>query len=121
MNIHDEYIKKAYKEIDKLTADIEKKKIRITDLKATIKQHESEKARDSQFSESLMKLMSDNGIVSDNDRKTILLKFEELMLNKKSENFEADETVISVKITENNNSSSVNYKNPAYLYKPTDN
>ena len=29
MSLHDDFIKKAYKEIDKLTADIEKKKSRI--------------------------------------------------------------------------------------------
>ena len=53
MNIHEDFIKKANKEIEKLTAGIEKKKARIAELKSEIKKHEAEKARDNDFSADL--------------------------------------------------------------------
>ena len=59
MNIHDGFIKKANREISKLSSDIEKKKSRIAELRSDIKKHEAEKARDSEFSERVIKLMSD--------------------------------------------------------------
>ncbi len=80
MNIHDEFIRKTDKEIDKLTADVEKKKARIAELRSAIKIHEAERAEDNEFSDKVMKLLNDNGINSDDDRKMILSKFEELML-----------------------------------------
>ena len=136
MNIHEEFIKKANKEIDKLTADIEKKKARIAELRSAIKQHESEKARDSEFSDRVMKLLSDNGVNSDEDRKTVFSKFEEFMLEiemEKSENIKADEMTTSPEISSptatptvesnkniNTNTSAV-YHNPSYPYKPTGN
>ena len=62
MSLHDDFIKKAYKEIDKLTADIEKKKSRIVELRASIKKHETDRTRDSEFSDTILRLLSDNGI-----------------------------------------------------------
>ena len=47
MNIHDGFIKKANREISKLSSDIEKKKSRIAELRSDIKKHEAEKASDS--------------------------------------------------------------------------
>ena len=136
MNIHDEFIRKANREIDKLTAEVEKKKARIAELKSAIKTHETEKARDSEFSDSLIKLLSDNGVTSDEDRKAVLSKFEEFMLEReieKSENPQTEETADSsenreiknsfaVKSSENTNTApTTNYQNPTYPYKPTGN
>lgn len=136
MNIHDEFIKKANREIDKLTADVEKKKARIAELRLAIKTHEAEKTRDSEFSDNLIKLMSDNGVTSDEDRKAVLSKFEEFMLEReigKSENPTTEETVVlsesseienNTAVTSNENTNAaqtVRYQNPAYPYKPTGN
>lgn len=128
MNIHEEFIKKANKEIDKLTADIEKKKARIAELRSAIKQHESEKARDSEFSDKVMKLLSDNGVNSDEDRKTVFSKFEEFMLEmeiEKSENQEIKESYAAqagtdseINIRTSITADNVNYANP---YKPAGN
>ena len=63
MSLHDDFIKKAYKEIEKLTADIEKKKSRIVELRASIKKHEADRTRDSEFSDTILRLLSDNGIL----------------------------------------------------------
>lgn len=46
MSNYDELIKKAQREIEKLTADIEKKKTRITELKEAIKKYEARKVRE---------------------------------------------------------------------------
>lgn len=136
MNIHEDFIKKANKEIDKLTADIEKKKARIAELKSDIKKHEAERTRDSEFSDKVMKLLSNNGVNSDEDRKIVFSKFEEFMLElemEKSENAQAEETAVSPQnadpaitaqagINENVRSGTPTaYQNPAYPYKPTDN
>ncbi|MDD6489220.1 MAG: hypothetical protein PUG48_05335 [Clostridia bacterium] len=136
MNIHDEFIKKANREIDKLTVDVEKKKARIAELRSAIKIHETEKTRDSEFSDNLIKLMSDNGVTSDEDRKAVLSKFEEFMLEmeiEKSENPQTEKVTVSSENIGNKNSSTVkssgntnasstaNYQNPTYPYKPTDN
>lgn len=136
MNIHDEFIKKANREIDKLTADVEKKKARIAELRSEIKTHEAEKTRDSEFSDNLIKLMSDNGVTSDEDRKAVLSKFEEFMLEReieKSENQPTEETVVLSESNETENNTTVTsgentntaptvrYQNPAYPYKPTGN
>lgn len=77
MSIHDEIIKKAQKEIEKLTADIEKRKARIAELKATIKQHEAQKAHDLQFSDNVLELMNSHGLESEEDRKAVLAKMQE--------------------------------------------
>ena len=134
MNVHEDFIRKANREIDKLTADIEKKKARIAELKAAIKQHEAEKARDSEFSDKVMKLLSDNGVNSDEDRKTVFSKFEEFMLElemEKTENAQAEETAaapenadpantVQTEINENVSSgTSTVYQNPQYPYRTT--
>ena len=77
MNIYDEKIKKAKKEIDKLTADIEKKKNRITELRAELKQLEVEKANQKNFNSDLLKALDKNGITSDEDRQAILAQIME--------------------------------------------
>ena len=134
MGIYDEKIKKANREIEKLLADIEKKKVRIAKLRADIKQYETDKARDNEFSDSLLKLMSENGITSDEDRKAVLSKVEDLMIEmemEKSEttpdtdqsdltktaasaNMPTAETVIN-----NNTDITAGYQNTSYSYKPT--
>ena len=134
MGIYDEKIKKANREIEKLLADIEKKKARVSKLRAEVKQYEAERARDSEFSDKVMKLLSENGVNSDEDRKTVFSKFEEFMLEmemEKSENTQAEETAATsanadpattsqAEINENVSSgTSAAYQNPAYPYKPT--
>lgn len=134
MGIYDDKIKKANREIEKLLADIEKKKVRIAKLRADIKQYETDKARDNEFSENLLKLMSENGITSDEDRKAVLSKVEDLMIEmemEKSEttpdtdqsdltktaasaNMPTAETVIN-----NNTDITAGYQNTSYSYKPT--
>ena len=79
MSNYDELIKKAQKEIEKLTAGIEKSKTRIAELRATIKEYEAKKAKDLQFSDTLLELMSLNGVTSDTDRKAVLEKMEEFL------------------------------------------
>ena len=44
-------------------------KARIAELQGQIKQHESAKVRDTKFSDIMLEMMSDNGIVSEDDRK----------------------------------------------------
>ena len=134
MGIYDEKIKKANREIEKLLADIEKKKARVSKLRAEIKQYETDRARDNEFSENLIKLMSENGITSDEDRKAVLSKVEDLMIEmemEKSEttpdtdqpdltktaasaNMPTAETVIN-----NNTDITAGYQNTSYSYKPT--
>ena len=79
MSNYDELIKKAQREIEKLTAGIEKSKTRIAELRATIKEYEAKKAKDMQFSDTLLELMSLNGVTSDTDRKAVLEKMEEFL------------------------------------------
>ena len=136
MGIYDDKIKKANREIEKLLADIEKKKARIAKLRADIKQYETDRARDNEFSENLLKLMSENGITSDEDRKAVLSKVEDLMIEmememEKSEttpdtdqpdltktaasaNMPTAETVIN-----NNTDITAGYQNTSYSYNPT--
>ena len=136
MNIHDEFIKKANREIEKLNAEVEKKKARIAELRAQIKQHESEKARDSEFSDHLIKLMSENGVVSDDDRKAVLSKFEELVLSMEiekgdkaqteeaadsSENRKPETSPVTTSVENSNPASAVTQQNPAYPYRPASN
>ena len=136
MNIHEDFIKKANKEIEKLTADIEKKKARISELKADIKKHEAEKARDNDFSADLIKLLNDNGVTSDEERKAMLSKIEEIMIEmemKKTETQAEEETQPQTESTVSDNEPAVNneektnsatssvYQNTQYPYRPTGN
>ena len=77
MSNYDEKIRKAKKEIEKLTADIEKKKSRITELRAELKQLEVEKANQKTFNSDLLKALDKNGITSDEDRQAILAQIME--------------------------------------------
>ncbi len=132
MNIHEDFIKKANREIDKLTADIEKKKARISELRSQIKQHEAEKARDNEFSNKVMQLLNDNGVTSDEERKTVFSRFEEFLLEREMEKSEKAETTEKADVAENtetvtpattevdeNTSSApaVTYQNPYYQAK----
>lgn len=127
MNIHEDFIKKANKEIEKLTADIEKKKARIAELKSEIKKHEAEKARDNDFSADLIKLLNDNGITSDEDRKDMLSKIKEMMLETETEKTAQAESTVSDNEPaanneeKNNSATSSVYQNPQYSYRPTGN
>ena len=132
MNIHEDFIKKANREIDKLTADIEKKKARISELRSQIKQHEAEKARDNEFSNKVMQLLNDNGVTSDEERKTVFSRFEEFLLEREIEKSEKTENAEKVNATENtepetsaatevdenvSSSPTVGYQNPYYQAK----
>ena len=134
MGIYDEKIKKANREIEKLLADIEKKKARIAKLRTDIKQYETDKARDNEFSENLLKLMSENGITSDEDRKAVLSKVEDLMIEMEMEKSETTpdtdqpdltKTVASTNmptaetVINNNTDITAGYQNTSYSYKPT--
>lgn len=88
MNNHDEMIKKAKKEIDKLTSDIEKKKSRIAKLREDIKKYEAAIVRDNEFSNNFLKLLAENGVTSDEDRKEMISKIEELILTREIEKSE---------------------------------
>ena len=80
MSNYDELIKKAQKEIEKLTAGIEKSKARIAELRANIKELETKKANALQFSDNLVELMNSHGLESEEDRKTVLAKMQEYRL-----------------------------------------
>ena len=60
MSNYDELIKKAQREIEKLTAGIEKSKARIAELRTNIKEYEAQKSNDLQFSDNLLELMNSN-------------------------------------------------------------
>ena len=92
MSKHDEAIRKAKKEIERLSAEIEKKKARITELQGQIKQYEVAKAKDAKFSNVMMDLMSDNGIVSEEDRNDVLQKMHEYLQSIAARKTEAAQT-----------------------------
>lgn len=134
MSLHDDFIKKAYKEIDKLTADIEKKKSRIVELRASIKKHEADRTRDSEFSDTILRLLSDNGIDTDEARASVLESFEECILAYHIAKEEQTETQFSESPSEiidpeisdepvpdrNSNFTATAFsQNPTYPYKPT--
>ena len=77
MSNYDELIKKAQKEIEKLTAGIEKSKARIAELRANIKELETKKTNALEFSDNLVALMNSHGLESEEDRKAVLNKMEE--------------------------------------------
>lgn len=77
MSNYDELIKKAQREIEKLTADIEKKKTRITELKEAIKKYEARKVSNRQLSAKMITTMEECGIDSEADREAIMQKMQE--------------------------------------------
>ena len=134
MSLHDDFIKKAYKEIDKLTADIEKKKSRIVELRASIKKHETDRTRDSEFSDTILRLLSDNGIDTDEARAGVLESFEECILayqlskegqpetppsENSSEVIEPEMYADPVSNSNSNYTATAFSQNPVYPYKPT--
>ena len=134
MSLHDDFIKKAYKEIEKLTADIEKKKSRIVELRASIKKHEADRTRDSEFSDTILRLLSDNGIDTDEARAGVLESFEECILayqlskegqpetppsENSSEVIEPEISADPVSERNTNFTATAFSQNPAYPYKPT--
>ena len=130
MSLHDDFIKKAYKEIDKLTADIEKKKSRIVELRASIKKHEADRTRDSEFSDTIIRLLSDNGIDTDEARASVLESFEECILayhiskeeqseTPPSEVIEPEISAAPVSDSNSNYTATAFSQNPVYPYKPT--
>lgn len=120
MNVHENFIKKANKEISKLTAEIENKKARIAKLREEIKMHEAERERDSQFSDQLIKLMNDNGVNSDSDRKELLSKFEDLLLERELENSKKEPTGDIENNQKSPTAENTVSQNPTYPYKPAD-
>lgn len=133
MNLHDDFIKKAYKEIDKLTADIEKKKSRIVELRASIKKHEADRTRDSELSDTILRLLSENGIDTDEARASVLESFEECILAyhiSKEEQSETPPSDNSSDVTDpeisaepvtdrnSNHTATAFSQNPVYPYKP---
>ena len=77
MGFYDEQIKKADREIEKLLSDIEKKKSRIAELRLFKKDCEAKRQRDDTYSNSLLQVLADGGIKSDEQRKEILLHLQE--------------------------------------------
>ena len=151
MSNYDELIKKAQKEIEKLTAGIEKSKARIAELRANIKELETKKANALQFSDNLVELMNSHGLESEADRKAVLDKMEEyfkLLAADKSEKVQQTATPEVVPEEENEvtteteepeepdesedepitptaqntrNGTTASYQNPSYPYRPTNN
>lgn len=130
MSLHDDFIKKAYKEIEKLTADIEKKKSRIVELRASIKKHEADRTRDSEFSDTILRLLSGNGIDTDEARASVLESFEECILayqlskegqpeTPPSEVIESEMYADPVSDSNSNYTATAFSQNPVYPYKPT--
>lgn len=130
MSLHDDFIKKAYKEIEKLTADIEKKKSRIVELRASIKKHIADRTRDSEFSDTILRLLSDNGIDTDEARASVLESFEECILAYHISKEEQSETppseviepeISADPVSERNTdfTATAFSQNPAYPNKPT--
>ena len=148
MNNYDESIRKAQKEIEKLTAGIEKSKARITELKAVIKEQESKKANALQFSNTLIDLMNIHGIESEADKKAVLAKMDEYLQSLAAdktqqtaasaeptadENDPTDETdeieesdepedePITPTAQNPRNDTTANYHSPSYPYRATNN
>ena len=151
MSNYDELIKKAQKEIEKLTAGIEKSKARIAELRENIKELETKKANALQFSDNLVELMNSHGLESEEDRKAVLNKMEEYFQSlaaDKSEKAQQTATPAVVPEDENElttateepeepdesedepitptaqnprNGTTAGYQNPSYPYRPTNN
>ena len=150
MSNYDELIKKAQREIEKLTAGIEKSKARIAELRTDIKEYETQKTSDLQFSDNLLELMNSNGIKSEEERKAVLAKMQEYFQSIAAEKGEnepqtatpevvSDENELTTETEEPeetdesaddtitptaqnpHNSTTANHQNHAYPYRPTNN
>lgn len=145
MSNYDELIKKAQREIEKLTAGIEKSKARIAELRTNIKEYEAQKANDLQFSDNLLELMNSNGIKTEEERKAVLAKMKEYfksITDGKSENEqqetvqvaelegesdlttepdETEEAVTTEYVQPSRPAQNTGYQNPAYPYRTTNN
>lgn len=86
MGFYDEQIKKADREIEKLLSDIEKKKNRIAELRLFKKDCEAKRQRDDTYSNSLLQVLADGGIKSDEQRKEILLHLQEYISARNEQN-----------------------------------
>ena len=128
MNFYDEQIKRADREISKLNADIDKKKARIAEWKQVKKRCETEKQRDTAYSDTFMQILYDGKIKTDEQRSEILLHIKQYIAAMNDENFDepfledfekVDETE-NTAITENEENvqteNSVNYQNPLYTH-----
>ena len=151
MSNYDELIKKAQKEIEKLTAGIEKSKARIAELRANIKELETKKANALEFSDNLVALMNSHGLESEEDRKAVLNKMEEYFQSLAADKSEkAQQTATLEVMSEDENElateteepeepdesedepitptgqnprsgTTAGYQNPSYPYRPTNN
>ena len=145
MSNYDELIKKAQKEIEKLTAGIEKSKARIAELRANIKEYEAQKSNDLQFSDNLLELMNSNGIKTEEERKAVLAKMQEYFQSIATEKGEVEsqtatpeavqdgENVLTTETEETEKETTTEYvqpsrpaqntgyQNPAYSYRTTNN
>ena len=74
MSKHDEDIRKAKKEIERLSAEIEKKKARIAELRENIKILEAKKAEDLKISDAVLAMLNENGVDSDAEREAVIRK-----------------------------------------------
>ena len=77
MSKHDEAIRKAKKEIERLSAEIEKKKARITELRENIKILEAKKAEDFKISDAVLAMLNENGVDSDAEREAVIRKMQD--------------------------------------------
>lgn len=130
MGIYDEKIKKANREIEKLLADIEKKKARIEELRNAKKQYEAERTRDATFSDSFLKLLVEGGIKSDEQRNAVLAHIEDFIIaqeiekDDKTTSYKNEDSVVTENLVTTHNSEtsptsiSSNQQNPAYPHKP---
>ena len=126
MNIYDEKIKKANREIEKLLNDIDKRKARIEELRNLKKQCEIAKTRDAAFSDSFLQLLIENGINSDEQRKAVLAHIEDFIIAQEIEGSEevTEETTsvpteVDVSSIQTNSSSAPALTNTSFPYKPT--
>ena len=126
MNIYDDKIKKANKEIEKLHTDIEKKKARNEELRNFKKQCEAEKTRDAAFSDNFLKLLVENGINSDEQRKAVLAHIEDFIISQEIERSEevteektTDTAEVTVTTIQANSSSTLSHTNTTFPYQPT--
>lgn len=80
MNNYNEKIKSKEEQINKLQEEINIRKAKISKLQTEIKQIEN--AKDAEFSRDFLKKMSEFGFTSDDDRKEVLNKIEDLALER---------------------------------------